>query len=943
MSQSPSKRRKLSPEVGAPPSTPSRIPGPRGTERATTPVRNTPGIGLSASPSKRGAGVSRPAAQVVEGDVGSRTTEGAEVPGIIGQAAQTAEVEATTPRRTRRTPGGGMTSAPRRRSQSPQKQDPKPSTSTAMTDEQNPFQKKGLRRSPIPTTGPAGGTDEQNSFQKKGGLRRSPIPSAGAAEVVPQTDETQEAPVVARPTTPTPQSTTPLSNPPARVVTTEGMDPFKKGGLRRSDIASPEPAAPSVPTEPTEPTDPFKKSGLRRSDIASPAPAAPAAPTATVAPVAPVATTEPTDPFKKGGLRRSDIASPAPTAPVAPPTESTESTNPFKKSGLRRSDVASPIHLGRADNTPAAPTEPTEPTNPFKKSGLRRSDVASPAPVAPTETTDPFKKGGLRRSNVAPPAPANNTPAEDAPTEETPTENTRTERAATEETLLNTQSTAPLNPPVQEPVPEPQPQPQPEPQAELEPEPELPPTPTQLGIPDPVVTAEPTGIHNTPSKRPKRPRSTTLKSSPLKPRDPPPTQPVPATVTATASASKSAPPPSAFPLKPKTKPTTTTTTTTTTTSEPPSKRRKPSPPPSRNLLPPDPHAAKKRRRAALLAEVAQLEADLSLAEAENARIRRHHEAGRRDVPAPKNEDAILDLLLRAARPRAPLAEEGPRKKSVMMSVGAFLPFAKKRRAVVSKEVVKQGELPSYGPVEVEDPMAYLSVFSPLGFTSTTTILASVGESGAVLQRRDVVAKAPGGLFHARVGVVVDTASLAVVGVDVDGLDGNAEPEIGRWMRERAGEGVLGRDVNAVFYGMGQWVEGAAKRARFWCQIGEEFRGGGGKGKEKRRKGKGREGEEELDEAVGAGKWTAKDLLPHMRRTALVLPVEDVEVTVEWRIALDWTGEAEHVISASARVPRSWHEQDERRSLTRVPEMFRKLVESRGPVVAVRTVVAGLLG
>ncbi|KFX95682.1 hypothetical protein V490_03716, partial [Pseudogymnoascus sp. VKM F-3557] len=82
-----------------------------------------------------------------------------------------------------------------------------------------------------------------------------------------------------------------------------------------------------------------------------------------------------------------------------------------------------------------------------------------------------------------------------------------------------------------------------------------------------------------------------------------------------------------------------------------------------------PHAAKKRRRAALLAEVAQLEADLSLAEAENARIRRHHEAGRRDVPAPKNGDAIFDLLVRAARPRAPLVEEKPRKKGLMMSVG----------------------------------------------------------------------------------------------------------------------------------------------------------------------------------------------------------------------------------------------------------------------------------
>ncbi|KFY06281.1 hypothetical protein V492_08091, partial [Pseudogymnoascus sp. VKM F-4246] len=80
----------------------------------------------------------------------------------------------------------------------------------------------------------------------------------------------------------------------------------------------------------------------------------------------------------------------------------------------------------------------------------------------------------------------------------------------------------------------------------------------------------------------------------------------------------------------------------------------------------------------------------------------------------------------------------------------------------------------------------------------------------------------------------------------------------------------------------------------------------------------------------------------MRRTALVLPVEDVEVTVQWRITLDWTGEAEHAISASARVPRSWHEQDERRSLAKVPEMFRKLVESRGPVVAIRARLINLL-
>jgi hypothetical protein len=55
-------------------------------------------------------------------------------------------------------------------------------------------------------------------------------------------------------------------------------------------------------------------------------------------------------------------------------------------------------------------------------------------------------------------------------------------------------------------------------------EPELPPTPTQRGLDDPVVTTPPTGIHDTPSKQPRRSKALAekLKSSPLKLRAEPP-------------------------------------------------------------------------------------------------------------------------------------------------------------------------------------------------------------------------------------------------------------------------------------------------------------------------------------------------------------------------------------------------------------------------------------
>jgi len=80
----------------------------------------------------------------------------------------------------------------------------------------------------------------------------------------------------------------------------------------------------------------------------------------------------------------------------------------------------------------------------------------------------------------------------------------------------------------------------------------------------------------------------------------------------------------------------------------------------------------------------------------------------------------------------------------------------------------------------------------------------------------------------------------------------------------------------------------------------------------------------------------------MRRTSLLLTGEGVEFRIEWNVIFDWTGEAESIISASARVPSSWQEEDERGSLAKVPETFDSLVKARGPMAAVRAMVALLM-
>ena len=76
------------------------------------------------------------------------------------------------------------------------------------------------------------------------------------------------------------------------------------------------------------------------------------------------------------------------------------------------------------------------------------------------------------------------------------------------------------------------------------------------------------------------------------------------------------------------------------------------------------------------------------------------------------------------------------------------------------------------------------------------------------------------------------------------------------------------------------------------------------------------------------------LFQHPRNTALSL-------LITWRIAFDWTGEAESHLSAVSAVPGSWEEADERGSLGKIGPVFEDLVERLGVLGAVRGVV-GLL-
>ncbi|RFU33656.1 hypothetical protein B7463_g2700, partial [Scytalidium lignicola] len=550
--------------------------------------------------------------------------------------------------------------------------------------------------------------------------------------------------------------------------------------------------------------------------------------------------------------------------------------------------------------------------NPFKRTGLRRSPVTSQARAV--EPTDVRTEGQLFVSPAAAP-PSTAPTADDQPSISQPDTSTTMNRP---------------QPPT---------------------EPELPPTPTQRGIPDPVVTTTPTGIHHTPSKRARKTKERVepFKASPLKPAP----VPIPAPALKERSHTTVHQKENGGPPK---------------HSEP---RRS-----ARFVIPEDPHAAKRKIRNDLRRELEQLRKDVALATKETERLRRQHESGKVELTAPPNPEELLALLLRTTKPELP-PEPEPKSTSAFKSIRSFLPFSMRpKKPPVDATLVSSTAPGSHRPVPVDDPLPHLTLFSPLRFSSNIVLLPptpasdsgdpSSNNEAIILQKHLITARSPSGLFSARLSMIVNPKSLSIASIDIEKLDSTAEHELGPFIRQKAGdEGVLGRDIGVICWAMTRWFETALLRARFWCAVESEFGTPearrlsyeryqqNNRRKRKRSVAVMVEGDDaagtEEDETNNDGnnpnkklKWTRRQLLPHLGRTAMDIESEEVELRLEWKIGFDWTGEVESSVSAATRLPRSWQEIDERHSLTKVPETFDRLVRERGPLVAVRTIVRLLM-
>lgn len=468
--------------------------------------------------------------------------------------------------------------------------------------------------------------------------------------------------------------------------------------------------------------------------------------------------------------------------------------------------------------------------------------------------------------------------------------------------------------------------------------PEMPPTPE---VPNPLTSSPFAEIQSSPSRRPRRSRSLAqkLRSSPTKQ----PSEELEAERTAqqqedaTPEMETEKDSPSVFqqprPVK---------------RLEKPAKRPKPRSRISdaREIKPPDLSTEMNRAHDALLAEIAQLQAELEIVVRENERIRQLH-LSKKDISAPENLDEVVDVLFRHLEPRKSSKPKVSRPSWVQTALDpvAFLPFSKPRSTpptlfyddALVLEPMKPPKSHAPKPMKADEDFLYLSAFTPLTFSShITTLPLSEEETGRkpLLQHHTVTvtsATSPS-LFSSRIEMTVDTSTHTITSLSVPSIHpSSAASELAPLLRQiipkRKGPSVssaLYHNVSILTWAMGSWLRVAIRRAKIWRNLERDLGSVEAvtetvervrtRKKKGRRTGKGRNDED--DDSNGRvtdsidGPAMVADLLPYLECMWMDFDIpalaaeegERASLRIQWRIELDWTGEASSQIRALVSLP-----------------------------------------
>ncbi|MCJ1250947.1 hypothetical protein MMC30_008176 [Trapelia coarctata] len=325
-------------------------------------------------------------------------------------------------------------------------------------------------------------------------------------------------------------------------------------------------------------------------------------------------------------------------------------------------------------------------------------------------------------------------------------------------------------------------------------------------------------------------------------------------------------------------------------------------------------------------------------------------------------DGLLSIVL-STNPSH--KQDVPSTKSIPLSarLSLFLPFSKPPPPRKEPTPTSESPVPSYKPLQLEDPMPYLQVFTPLTVISVDTLVPSSSSDEPLLQHHDITLSSPKELLKVELRLSVNTNNQAVDSLALITISPWADLELGRWARKVVTTG----DIASVGWACGRYWDVAATRARCWNRccaafpnllstllLNENVRTlGVGPGKVPFPKQRGRKRKEDVaggdDDGSNSERESEGDLqsdpeiprssiLKHLGRQSLLFTRSGVSILISWSIDFDWTGEAESHVSATASFPQSWRNADERASLGKIGGVFDRLVRERGVFEAVKVVV-----
>ncbi|KAF2271809.1 uncharacterized protein EI97DRAFT_497022 [Westerdykella ornata] len=345
--------------------------------------------------------------------------------------------------------------------------------------------------------------------------------------------------------------------------------------------------------------------------------------------------------------------------------------------------------------------------------------------------------------------------------------------------------------------------------------------------------------------------------------------------------------------------------------------------------PPDPELeSKKREKEKLLRELADLQNDVEQCV---DKVKWLHSRSPSQELDPGDRDDLISFINKMTNSEA--LERDKTEPTISNLLCSFLPYAAQAIHQPQNRDDAEDIVPSHHPIDLDDPLPYLQMFTSLQFTPRMSLPDLEGldnESRNSYQRLSIDIIGPQKLLTGSVEATIDTMSHRIVNLDVPRLSAWAEKELGTFMREKAKQ----KNLSCACWAMDSYWDLTKKRAEYWrkCETAFAHLIPG-------RRNVGNENSNQAMDGDASKNMTRKDLLRHLGRDVLVLEDKHVLLKISWRIQFDWTGEAESIVQVEPAYPRVWAEADTSRSLNTIPQTFQSLVEAHGVFAATKIMVA----